>query len=128
MKHMINSESAPAPIGPYSQAVKSGHLLFVSGQIPIDPGTGVLVEGGIREQSIQVLENLKAVLEAAGCTLADVLKTTVFLADLGDFAEFNTVYADYFIEESAPARSTVQVAGLPKGARVEIELVAKTGL
>ena len=128
MKHMINSESAPAPIGPYNQAVKSGHLLFVSGQIPIDPGTGVLVEGGIREQSIQVLENLKAVLEAAGCTLADVLKTTVFLADLGDFAEFNTVYADYFIEESAPARSTVQVAGLPKGARVEIELVAKTGL
>ncbi|VGO12862.1 2-iminobutanoate/2-iminopropanoate deaminase [Pontiella desulfatans] len=125
MKHIINTENAPAPIGPYSQAVKSGHLLYTSGQIPIDPATGDMVEGGIREQSIQVLENLKAVLEAAGATLDDAIKTTVFLADMGDFPELNTIYAEYFGEDNAPARSTIQVAALPKGALVEIELVAK---
>jgi len=125
MKHIQNTENAPAPIGPYNQAVKSGHLLYTSGQIPIDPATGQKVEGGIREQSIQVLENLKAVVETAGSTLEDVIKTTVFLADMGDFPEFNTIYADYFIEENAPARSTIQVAALPLGSLVEIELVAK---
>ena len=125
MKHIINTENAPAPIGPYNQAVKSAHLLYTSGQIPIDPATGDLVSGGIREQTIQVMENLKCVLESVDSTLEDVIKTTVFLADLADFAEFNIVYAEYFIEENAPARSTVQVSGLPKGARVEIELVAK---
>ncbi len=125
MKHIINTENAPAPIGPYNQAVKSGHLLFTSGQIPIDPQTGTLVSGGIREQTIQVLENLKSVLEAAGCSLDDVIKTTVFLADMADFPEFNIIYAEYFVEENAPARSTVQVAALPKGALVEIESVAK---
>jgi 2-iminobutanoate/2-iminopropanoate deaminase len=125
MKHIINTDNAPAPIGPYNQAVKSGHLLYTSGQIPIDPATGTMVAGGIREQAIQVLENLKAVLEAAGCVLEDVIKTTVFLADMADFPELNDIYGEYFSEEHAPARSTVQVAALPKGALVEIELVAK---
>ena len=125
MKHILNTTDAPAPIGPYNQAVKSGHLLYTSGQIPIDPATGDLVTGGIREQTIQVLENLKTVTEAAGSTLGDVCKTTVFLADMADFAEFNIVYAEYFGEENAPARSTVQVAALPKGSLVEIELIAK---
>ena len=125
MKHILNTPAAPAPIGPYNQAVKSGHLLYTSGQIPIDPATGDLVNGGIREQTIQVLENLKAVTEAAGSTLSDVIKTTVFLTDMADFAELNIVYAEYFGEENAPARSTVQVAALPKGSLVEIELIAK---
>ena len=125
MKHIINTENAPAPIGPYNQAVKSGHLLYTSGQIPIDPATGEMVAGGAREQSIQVMENLKNVLEAAGCTLDDVIKTTVFLADMADFPVMNTVYAEFFGEENAPARSTVQVAGLPKGSLVEIEAIAK---
>ena len=125
MKHTLNTPDAPEPIGPYNQAIKSGHLLYTSGQIPIDPATGDLVDGGIREQTIQVLENLKAVTEAAGGTLGDVIKTTVFLADMRDFAEFNVVYAEYFGEENAPARSTVQVAALPKSSRVEIELIAK---
>lgn len=125
MKQILNTKAAPAPIGPYNQAVRSGHLLYTSGQIPIDPNTGNLVNGGIREQTIQVMENLKAVTEAAGSSLSDVIKTTVFLADMADFAEFNVVYAEYFGEENAPARSTVQVAALPLGSRVEIELVAK---
>lgn len=125
MKKIIATENAPAPIGPYSQAVKCGNLLYTSGQIPVDPETGIKVGGGIREQTIQVLENLKAVLEASGATLEDVIKTTVFLQDMGDFAEFNGIYADYFVEATAPARSTVQVAALPIGALVEIELVAK---
>ena len=125
MKHILNTENAPTPIGPYNQAVKSGHLLYTSGQIPIDPATGTLVEGGIREQTIQVLENLKCVVEAAGSTLDDAIKTTVFLANMADFPVVNTIYAEYFGEVNAPARSTVQVAALPKGALVEIELVAK---
>lgn len=125
MKKIIHTDQAPAPIGPYNQAVKSGPLLFTSGQIPIDPATGALVSGGIREQTLQVFENLKAVLEAAGCTLGDVIKTTVFLADLADFPELNRLYAEYFGEDHAPARSTVQVAALPKGALVEIEAIAK---
>ena len=125
MKHILNTPDAPAPIGPYNQAVKSGHLLYTSGQIPIDPATGDLVAGGIREQTIQVLENLKTVIEAAGSTLNEAIKTTVFLVDMAEFAEFNVVYAEYFDEESAPARSTVEVAALPKGSRVEIELIAK---
>ena len=125
MKHIMNTENAPAPIGPYNQAVKSGHLLYTSGQIPIDPATGVLVVGGVREQAIQVLENLKAVLEGAGGTLEDVIKTTVFLADMADFPEVNTIYAEYFAADNAPARSTIQVAALPLGSLIEIELVAK---
>ncbi|MBN2162481.1 MAG: RidA family protein [Pontiellaceae bacterium] len=126
MKRIINTNDAPAPIGPYNQAVKSGHLIFTAGQIPVDPKSGTMVDGGIREQTIQVLENLKAVLESAGSTLADVIKTTVYLSNLEDFQEFNQVYAEYFGGESAPARSTVGVAALPKGALVEIELVAKS--
>jgi len=125
MKQIINTQNAPAPIGPYNQAVKSGHLLYTSGQLPVNPETGKMVEGGIREQAIQVLENLKAVLESAGSSLDQVLKTTVFLADMKDFPEFNIIYAEYFDAESAPARSTVQVAALPLGARIEIELTAK---
>jgi len=125
MKHIVNTDNAPAPIGSYNQAVKSGHLLYTSGQIPIDPATGTMVVGGIREQTIQVLENLKAVLEGAGSSLGNTIKTTVFLADMADFPEMNTIYEEYFGENNAPARSTVQVAALPKAARVEIELVAK---
>lgn len=125
MKHILNTDSAPEPIGPYNQAVKSGHRLYTSGQIPIDPMTNNMVSGGIREQTIQVLENLKNILEAADCTLDDVIKTTVFLADMADFPTLNTIYAEYFGEENAPARSTVQVAALPKGALVEIDAIAK---
>ncbi|RKX42632.1 MAG: hypothetical protein DRP64_09525 [Verrucomicrobia bacterium] len=125
MKKIINTENAPAPIGPYNQAVKSGHLLFTSGQIPIDPATGTLVSGGIREQTIQVLENLKNILEAAGGLPDSVIKTTVFLTDMADFSAMNAIYAEYLGEDNAPARSTVQVAALPKGALVEIEAIAK---
>ncbi len=125
MKEIITTGKAPAPIGPYNQAVKCGNLLYTSGQIPVNPETGARVEGGIAAQTVQVLENLKAVLDAAGATLDQVIKTTVFLQDMGDFAEFNGIYADYFGEDNAPARSTVQVAALPLGALVEIELVAE---
>jgi 2-iminobutanoate/2-iminopropanoate deaminase len=125
MKQIINTNNAPAPIGPYNQAVKSGTLIYTSGQIPIDPQTGDLVSGGIREQTIQTLENLKAVIEAAGSTLGKVLKTTVFLADMADFPEMNALYAEYFGEDNAPARSTIQVAALPKEALVEIEAIAR---
>lgn len=125
MKHIVNTDNAPAPIGPYNQAVKTGHLLYTSGQIPIDPATGIMVDGGIREQSIQVMENLKAVLEEAGATFEDVIKTTVFLSDMADFPVLNEVYGEYFVESNAPARSTIAVAGLPKGSLVEIELIAK---
>jgi 2-iminobutanoate/2-iminopropanoate deaminase len=124
MKKIIQTTQAPAPIGPYNQAVQIGKLLYTSGQIPIDPATGIKVEGGIREQTIQVLENLKAVIEAGGTTMERVIKTTVFLQDMNDFVEFNGIYAEYFGEESAPARSTIQVAALPIGARIEIECVA----
>jgi 2-iminobutanoate/2-iminopropanoate deaminase len=125
MKHIINSEQAPAPIGPYNQAVKIGHMLYTSGQIPLDPETGLMIEGGIKEQAIQVFANLKAVLEAAGATFDDVVKTTVFLTSMDNFPALNEVYAEYFEEDQAPARSTVAVADLPKGSLVEIELVAK---
>jgi 2-iminobutanoate/2-iminopropanoate deaminase len=122
-KKVIRSETAPAPVGSYSQAVKAGKLLFCSGQIPIDPRTGSLVEGGIVEQSRRVLENLGAVLEAAGVGFRDVVKCSVFLVDLADFEAMNGVYASYF-DEAPPARSTVQVSALPRGSRVEIEAIA----
>lgn len=124
MKEIIHSAQAPEPIGPYSQAVKAGNLLFLSGQIPIDSSTGELVQGGIQEQTRQVMKNLEAVLRAATASFYDVVKTTVYLTDLSTFSDFNAVYAKYFNEETAPARATVQVAALPKGALVEIELVA----
>jgi len=123
----VATKQAPAAIGPYSQAVRIGDLLFTSGQIPIDPATGQMIEGGIEAQTTRVLQNLKAVLDAAGAEFAGVVKTTVFLKDLGDFAAMNAIYAQYFAPEGvvAPARSTVQVAALPKDALVEIDIVAK---
>ena len=121
---VIATGRAPAAIGPYSQAVRSGSFIFCSGQIPLDPASGQLVEGGIEAQTVQVLDNLMALLAAAGLTLGDVVKTTVFLVSMDDFPAMNEVYARYF-DEDPPARSTIGVAALPKGARVEIEAVAR---
>ena len=123
MKKVISTTKAPAAIGPYSQAIQVGNLVYTSGQIPIDPATGVFVEEGIREQTRQSLLNVKAILEEAGLTMSDVVKTTVFLADMNDFADMNAVYAEFFAEPY-PARSAVAVKMLPKGALVEIEVVA----
>ena len=124
MKQIVRTENAPAAIGPYSQAVQAGGFVFASGQIPIDPRTGEFVEGGIREQTEQVLRNLSAVLQAAGSSLDRVVKTTVFLADMNDFAAMNEVYGRYFSADAPPARATVQAARLPRDARVEIEVIA----
>jgi 2-iminobutanoate/2-iminopropanoate deaminase len=126
VRQIIKTGEAPQAIGPYSQAVVAGGLVFASGQIPLDPATGEFVEGGIAEQTEQVLRNLSKVLEAAGTSLARVLKTTVFLADMNDFAAMNEVYGRYF-EREPPARSTVQAARLPRDARVEIDVVALAG-
>jgi 2-iminobutanoate/2-iminopropanoate deaminase len=123
MKEIISTENAPGAIGPYSQAVKTGNMVFCSGQIPIDPQTGEFVSSDVAEQTEQVLKNLIAVLEAAGTSLNDVVKTTVFLADMNDFTAMNEVYARYF-SENKPARATVQAARLPRDARVEIECIA----
>lgn len=122
-KEIISTDLAPGAIGPYSQAVKAGNLLFCSGQIPIDPSTGEFVSEDISEQTEQVLRNLAAVLEAAGAGLDSVVKTTVFLKDMADFAAMNAVYARHF-DSTKPARATVAAAGLPKDARVEIECIA----
>jgi 2-iminobutanoate/2-iminopropanoate deaminase len=122
-KKIIETSRAPAPIGPYSQAVRAGNLIFVSGQTPLDPHTGELVTGDIAAQTTQVIRNLQAIVEAAGSSLDRVLKTTVFLADMGDFAAMNEAYGRFFNQEP-PARTTIQVAGLPRHARVEIELIA----
>lgn len=121
----IHSTDAPEPVGPYSQAVRSGDLLFLSGQIPLDPKSGELVTGEIEDQAHQVLRNLTAVLEAAGSSLARVVKTTVYLTDLSLFPRVNAVYAEYFSSEPAPARATVQVAALPLGCEVEIDAIAR---
>ena len=123
MKKVIASPEAPTAVGPYSQGIALGNLLFCAGQIPIDPATGELVPGDITAQTSQVLENVGALLRANGMTYSDVVKSTVFLTDLADFAAMNMVYARYFAEPF-PARSTIQVAGLPKGANVEIEVIA----
>jgi len=120
---VIATDEAPKAIGPYSQAIASGDLVFTSGQIPLDPETQEMVKGDIRAQAERVMENLRGVLEAAGVSFAQVVKTTIFLADLADFAVVNEVYGKRFAG-SPPARSTVQVAALPKGARVEIEMIA----
>ena len=120
----IGTKKAPAAIGPYSQAIRVGNLVYTSGQIPIDPATGVFVEGGIKEQTRQSLTNVRAILEEAGLAMSDVVKTTVFMADMNDFAEMNAVYAEFFAEPY-PARSAVAVKTLPKGALVEIEVVAE---
>lgn len=122
-KRCITSENAPAAVGPYSHAVAAGGMLYVSGQIPLDPGGAGVVEGGIEVQTRRVLDNLKAVLEDAGASLDAVVKTTVYLADMGDFAAFNAVYADYF-GESRPARACVQVSALPLGVQVEVDAIA----
>ncbi|NJK90614.1 MAG: RidA family protein [Blastochloris sp.] len=122
-KKSVQSDRAPKAVGPYSQAVSFGDLIFTAGQIPLDPATGELIEGGIEEQTRRVLLNLQALLEAGGSSLGQVLKTTVFLTDLGNFAAMNKVYSE-FLGDSLPARSTIQISALPKGAMVEIEAVA----
>lgn len=123
MKEIVATERAPRAIGPYSQAVRSGNFLFASGQIPIDPATGEFVAGGITEQTEQVMRNVSAILEAAGAGLQQVVKTTVFLADMDDFTAMNEVYSRFFGDDP-PARATVQAARLPRDARVEIEAIA----
>ncbi len=125
-KTAISTPNAPAAIGPYSQAVRIGDFLYTSGQVALDPVTGQIVAGGIEAQTTRVLENLKAVVEAAGASLGQVFKTTVFLKDMNDFAAMNAIYGKYFAPEGAvaPARSTVEVARLPKDALVEIEVIA----
>jgi 2-iminobutanoate/2-iminopropanoate deaminase len=125
-RKVIHSVLAPQAIGPYSQAVRTGDLIFVSGQIPLDPQTGELVAGDIGAQTERVLQNVQAVLESAGSAMAHIVKTTVFLADIADFAAMNEVYGRFFPNDP-PARSAFQVAALPKGARVEIEVVAQAG-
>lgn len=123
MKETISTEKAPGAIGPYSQAVKAGNMVFCSGQIPIDPTTGEFVSNNVAEQTHQVLTNLSAVLEAAGTSLNNVVKTTVFLADMDDFTAMNEIYAKFF-NDNEPARATVQAARLPRDARVEIDCIA----
>jgi 2-iminobutanoate/2-iminopropanoate deaminase len=123
MRRAVSSASAPRAIGPYSQAIQSGSLLFLSGQIPLDPATGQMIDGDIAAQTHRVFKNLQAVLEAAGATLDHVVRTTVYVADMNDFAAVNEVYGTYF-SSPAPARATVQAARLPKDARVEIDAIA----
>ncbi len=125
MKEIIATDQAPRAIGPYSQAVRAGNLVFASGQIPIDPATGEFIPGGIAEQTEQVLKNLTAVFAAAGLTMNQIVKTTVFLTDMNDFTAMNEVYAKFFVE-NPPARATVQAARLPRDAKVEIEAIAVT--
>jgi 2-iminobutanoate/2-iminopropanoate deaminase len=122
-KQIVSTDKAPKAIGPYEQAIKVGEFVYVSGQIPLDPKTGKLVDGGIKEQTCQVMENLKAILEAAGSSLDRVVKATVFLKSIADFTAMNEVYGEY-LDRAKPARSTVAVADLPRGALVEIDLVA----
>jgi endoribonuclease L-PSP, putative len=123
MKKIISTTDAPAAVGPYSQAIRAGNLVFCSGQIPLDPGSGKMVEGDITAQTRRVLQNIAAVLRAEGLSFENIVKTTIFLTDLGDFQTVNELYGSYF-KSDPPARSTVQVPALPKGANVEIEVVA----
>ncbi len=125
-RQVISSDQAPKAIGPYSQAIRAGDYVFCAGQTPIDPATGNLVEGGIEAQTRRALQNLSVVLQAAGTSLSHVVKTTVFLLDMNEFAKMNAVYGEFF-PSNPPARSTVQVARLPKDARVEIEVIATVG-
>jgi 2-iminobutanoate/2-iminopropanoate deaminase len=124
MKKIINTEKAPAPIGPYNQAVLVGNTLFTSGQIALDPISMELVLDDIETETKQVMENMKAVLEAANMSFENVVKSTIFIINMSDFARINSVYGSYFNEQTAPARETVQVAGLPKGVNVEISMIA----
>jgi 2-iminobutanoate/2-iminopropanoate deaminase len=123
MRQAISTAAAPEAIGPYSQAVRAGSLVFVSGQIPLDPGSGAMVDGDIAAQTHQVFANLRAILEAAGSSLDEVVRATVYLADMNDFGTVNEIYGSYF-SSPAPARATVQAARLPKDARVEIDVIA----
>ncbi len=123
MKEALATQSAPAAIGPYSQAVRAGQLVFLSGQVPLDPATGQVVAGDIAAQTRRVMDNLGAVLAAAGCSFGNVVKTTIYLLDLGNFAAVNEAYATYFVAPY-PARATVQVSALPRGAAIEIDMVA----
>lgn len=125
MSKPVQTDDAPAPIGPYSQAIRCGKEIFCSGQIPLDPVSGQVVNGDVSTETEQVLKNLGAVLRAADCSYDDVVKTTIFLVDMNDFAAVNDVYAKYF-NKAKPARSTVAVAALPRGVRVEIEAIART--
>jgi 2-iminobutanoate/2-iminopropanoate deaminase len=122
-RRAVSTSAAPGAVGPYSQAITTDDLVFCSGQVGLDPATGELVDGGVEAQTERVIRNLEAVLDAAGCTLAEVVKTTCFLADINDFATFNAVYAPFW-PDPPPARSTFGVAALPRGARVEIEAIA----
>ena len=122
-KQIIHTEKAPAAIGPYSQAIKAGNLLFISGQVPFNPETMEIVEGGVQEQTTRVLENLKAILAEAGASFDNVVKTTVFIKDMNEFGEINEIYANYF-GENKPARACVEVARLPRDVKVEIEAIA----
>jgi 2-iminobutanoate/2-iminopropanoate deaminase len=122
-RRAVSTSAAPGAVGPYSQAITTDDLVFCSGQVGLDPATGELVDGGVEAQAERVIRNLEAVLDAAGCTLADVVKTTCFLADINDFETFNSVYARFW-PDPPPARSTFGVAALPRGARVEIEAIA----
>ncbi|QYJ67645.1 RidA family protein [Flavobacterium litorale] len=124
MKKIIFTDKAPAPIGPYSQAVLTGNTLYTSGQIALHPETGVLIMSDIETETKQVMENMKAVLDAAGMDFNNVIKATIFISDMNDFARINSVYSTYFNEETAPARETVQVACLPKNVNVEISMIA----
>jgi len=124
MKRVISTPKAPAAIGPYSQAIQVGSFVYTSGQLPIDPASGLFPEGGIKAQTRQSLTNIKAILEETGLSMSNVIKTTVFMADMNDFADMNAVYSEFF-SESYPARSAVAVKTLPKGALVEIEVVAE---
>ncbi|RIV46072.1 RidA family protein [Flagellimonas pelagia] len=124
MKKIINTSKAPAPIGPYNQATLIKDTLYISGQIPIDPSTGELVEGDIKKETKQSMENLKAILEEAGMTFEHVVKSTIFIKDMHQFAQINEVYGTYFDTETAPARETVEVANLPKFVNVEISMIA----
>ena len=124
MKEIIETQLAPAPIGPYSQAVRYNGMLYTSGQIALDPQTGVLNNASVAEETKQVMENLKAVLEAAGLTFEQVIKTSIFITNMDDFGLINSIYSGYFNEASAPARETVQVVRLPKDVRVEISMIA----
>ena len=124
MRQAVSTPAAPAAIGPYSQAIRAGSLLFVSGQIPLDPETGVMIEGDVRVQTHRIFRNLAAILEAAGSSLERVVRVGVFLADMNDFAAMNEVYGTYFTSP-APARATIQAARLPKDARIEIDVIAE---
>lgn len=124
MKKIINTEKAPAPVGPYNQSVRFGDMLLVSGQIALDPATGNLVEGSIEEETEQVMKNLEAILTEAGLGFEDVLKCSVFVSDMHNYSRINAVYAKYFNEDTAPARELVEVANLPKFVNIEISLIA----